>query len=122
MNTDTLPQPAHGEPPLSGRWRHSNGVLCCGTLRIATDSFDTDPSEEFKGELWSWVCEKLNTTPDLSAVEVHSKETMDEVREILESVDTHILNSKATPEAHTPERMLSIRIHYALAKLNPPQG
>jgi len=56
---------------------------------------------------------------DDTTVEVHSKETMDEVRKILESVDTHILNSKATPEAHTPERMLSIRIHYALAKLNP---
>jgi hypothetical protein len=45
---------------LLGEWRYSNGVLCCGSLRIAYESIDTNPSDAFKDELFKWVCEKLN--------------------------------------------------------------
>lgn len=47
-------------PPLMGNWRHSNGVICCGTLRIANVDIDTNPSEEFKSELLGWICKTLN--------------------------------------------------------------
>lgn len=117
MNTDTTPQPAHGEP-----WeKPDRDVDDYGNVRWLageTGSFRDEAEALRATECWNL----LAPHPNLSAVEVHSKEKMDEVRKILEGVDTYILNSKATPDAHTPERMISIRIHYALAKLNPPQG
>ena len=48
------------ELPLYGEWRHGGGYLCCGTLRIARESFDTTPVEGFKAEVFDWVCETLN--------------------------------------------------------------
>ena len=48
------------EIPLSGKWHHGNGVLICGTLRIAREDFDVLPSSEFKKELFDWICEVLN--------------------------------------------------------------
>lgn len=47
-------------PPLSGRWRYSGDLLCCGTLRIAALDIDTQPSDEFKARLLEWMCETLN--------------------------------------------------------------
>lgn len=51
--------------------------------------------------------------PDLSAVEVHSKETMDEVREALKKAGdyAHFVGASSTCAA----------CFSALAKLNPPQ-
>lgn len=46
--------------PLSGRWRYNNGFLCCGTLRIARIDFDNNSSEEFKQEVFDWMCQELN--------------------------------------------------------------
>ena len=57
---DAFPQETVTAPPLLGHWRHSNGVLCCGSLRIATDNFDTSPSADFVAEIWTWICETLN--------------------------------------------------------------
>lgn len=48
------------QKPLTGRWRWSNGTLCCGTMRIARLDFDTDPSHEFQEELLDWICNTLN--------------------------------------------------------------
>jgi len=50
--------------PLSGRWRNSAGVLCCGTLRIAVESFDTDPAPEVKQRIMDWMCAILNAAQD----------------------------------------------------------
>lgn len=46
--------------PLSGDWRHTNGYLICGTMRIARMDFDTDPSDEFKQQLFDWIVDTLN--------------------------------------------------------------
>lgn len=46
--------------PLLGCWRHGNGAICCGTLRIAREDFDTQPSRECKDEILDWVCSTLN--------------------------------------------------------------
>ena len=48
------------KPPLQGTWRHSNGVICNGTLRIAQESFDTSPAPEYRDEVLDWMCETLN--------------------------------------------------------------
>jgi len=45
---------------LTGRWRISEGVLCCGTLRIASFDFDTDPSDEFKQGVYKQMLDALN--------------------------------------------------------------
>ena len=47
-------------PPILSEWRHGNGYLICGTLRIARADFDTDPSPGFKRELFDWICTRLN--------------------------------------------------------------
>lgn len=59
--------------PLTGRWHHGNGVLVCGTIRIAVESFDTLPSQEFKDQMFDWMCETLN-----AAVAKRVTETPDE--------------------------------------------
>ena len=48
------------KPPLIGRWRHNNGVICSGGLRIARESFDTSPAVEFRNEVLDWMVETLN--------------------------------------------------------------
>ncbi len=50
----------HVEAPLGRRWRHSNGTVCCGTMRIMRCDFDTNPSDDYKKEVLDWVCDTLN--------------------------------------------------------------
>lgn len=46
--------------PLNARWHHGGGYLCCGTVRIACEDFDTDPSDEFRKEMFDWIVKTLN--------------------------------------------------------------
>lgn len=46
--------------PLSGEWRCSGDIICCGTLRIAVLDIDTQPSDEFKAKLGAWMCRTMN--------------------------------------------------------------
>ena len=39
-----------------GPFRHNNGVICCGTLRIARADFDTNPSPEVQKEILDALC------------------------------------------------------------------
>lgn len=57
-------EPVGDEPPLSGRWHFGNGVVVCGTLRIFSEDFDTNPAEDFKEQLLQWVCDTLNAAQD----------------------------------------------------------
>lgn len=57
--TKALPHRAR-DPLLSGTWHHGNGVLVCGTLRIARVDFDTSPAPEVAAEILDWVCGTLN--------------------------------------------------------------
>ncbi len=52
------------QPPFSGEWRHNNGYLICGTLRIAVQDFDTSPSEKMKKEIFDWIVQSLNAAQD----------------------------------------------------------
>lgn len=54
------------QPPLKAHFRHNNGYICCGTLRIAKEDIDTNPSDTFKKELFDWICETLNAEIDKS--------------------------------------------------------
>lgn len=55
------PESFPDSPLGNSEWHHGNGVLCCGTLRIATADFDTNPSEEFREEMFDWIVAKLNS-------------------------------------------------------------
>lgn len=48
------------QSPLTGEWRHSNGFICCGTLRVMRSDFDTNPAPEFATEVLDWVVNRLN--------------------------------------------------------------
>lgn len=53
------------EPPLTGRWHHGNGVLVCGTVRVARADFDTNPSAAFEDEMLGWMCRVMNAETGL---------------------------------------------------------
>lgn len=46
-------------------FHHDNGVLVCGTVRIAREDFDSGPSEEFRKTFWDWICRTMNTVAKL---------------------------------------------------------
>jgi hypothetical protein len=48
------------ERVLESEWRHSNGMLFCGTMRIAKADFDTDPAPDFKERVFDDICNALN--------------------------------------------------------------
>jgi hypothetical protein len=53
-----------GEPVLSkGSWRHNQGMLFSGTLRVARADFDTAPSEKVRDEILQNICDAMNTSP-----------------------------------------------------------
>ena len=45
---------------LLGEWRHNNGYVCCGSMRIFKTDIDTNPNESFTKELLDWVVNQLN--------------------------------------------------------------
>jgi len=47
-------------PPFTGHWRGGNGVISCGTLRIFSENFDTNPADHIKAAIVKWVCDTLN--------------------------------------------------------------
>lgn len=53
-------QRSRSPAPLSGEWRCSGHMICCGTLRIAVFDIDTQPSDEFVAKLGAWMCHTLN--------------------------------------------------------------
>jgi hypothetical protein len=44
----------------SGRWRVNEYGVYCGTLRIASFDFDTDPSVEFRSDVYEYMEQALN--------------------------------------------------------------
>lgn len=52
------------EPPLTGNWHHGNGVLVCGSIRIARSDFDTDPNQAFQDSIFDYICKVLNNNTD----------------------------------------------------------
>lgn len=115
MNTDTPPQPAHGEPWRVYEYNCKTSVVNAAGDEVAV--FDSDKDADRAIE----CVNKLMFHSDLSAVEVHSKETMDEVRKTLEGIananprEWGDMNDQFEPWAKSLARS-------ALAKLNPPQG
>ena len=62
------PDLAGMKPPLgSNEWRWINGYLCCGTIRVAQDDWDTSPSQEFKQSIYDWVTTVLNNAVQAAA-------------------------------------------------------
>ena len=47
---------------LTGRWRVSENGIFCGTIRVARFDFDTDPSDEFKQQVYRQIESRMNPT------------------------------------------------------------
>jgi hypothetical protein len=47
-------------PTLKGHWRHSHGLIFCGTLRIAREDFDTNPHPDFRDKVFDEICAAMN--------------------------------------------------------------
>lgn len=110
MKTDTPPQPAHGEP-----WRgDSDGIYNALGERLSHHENDC-------GEIARTVqcVNLLSPHPDLSAVEVHSKETMDEVRAALDLFGQIFALQKPAPLGGWNWDQLASQSTDALTKLNP---
>lgn len=63
----TLPSfaPATGSgPTLRGLWRHSHGLIFCGTLRVAREDFDTSPHPDFRDKVFDEICAAMNKAPN----------------------------------------------------------
>lgn len=48
------------KPPLTGLWHYGNGALVCGTINVARADFDTNPTQDFQDDLFTWACDTLN--------------------------------------------------------------
>ena len=48
--------------PLKGHFRINENLLSCGTIRIARFDIDTNPSPEFRSELYGWIEQRLNAS------------------------------------------------------------
>jgi hypothetical protein len=66
-----LTAPAGGPPPFTGHWRGGNGVISCGTLRIFSENFDTNPASDIKAVIVQWVCDTLNSAQRPGVVAGH---------------------------------------------------
>lgn len=52
--------PSGSAPVLRGEWRHSHGMIFCGTLRIAKADFDTNPHPDFCARVFDDICRTMN--------------------------------------------------------------
>lgn len=133
MKPDTPPQPAHGEPWPTLYLDESIG--CFGDVRRQdTDeqyihiqpvgpggSKERNDQRQAIGRRVADTWNLLALHPDLSIIEVHSKETMDEVRSTLEKVisrEYRFIMDADEPASKEQKDFLGV-VESALAKLNP---
>jgi hypothetical protein len=108
--------PAHGKPWRVYEYNCNTSVVNAAGDEVAV--FDSDKDADCAIE----CVNKLMLHPDLSAVEVHSKETMDEVKATLEKVisrEYRFIMDGDEPASKEQQTFLQI-VESALAKLNPP--
>ncbi len=60
MTYEEMLAEADSGPPLPGEWRHNQGMIFCGTIRVAVQDFDNEPSDERKIEILDWMVMALN--------------------------------------------------------------
>lgn len=113
MNTDTPPQPAHGKPWRVYEYNCNTSVVNAAGDEVAV--FDSDKDADCAIE----CVNKLMLHPDLFAVEVHSKETMDEVRAALDLFGQIFALQKPAPLGGWNWDQLASQSTDALTKLNP---
>lgn len=58
--------------PLMGRWHHGGGTLICGTLRIAREDFDTNPSDEFRKAVFDQIVRTMNDAANVAEAQKHN--------------------------------------------------
>ncbi|WP_431290438.1 hypothetical protein [Burkholderia cepacia] len=95
------------EAPLIGRWHHGNGVLVCGSIRVAVESFDTQPSQEFMDQMFDWICETLNTATSGAQADARERLT-EEQRESVEHAATWLARSEDLQNKAHAERLRAL--------------
>lgn len=96
--------------PLSGHWHHGNGAVVVGTVQVAREDFDTNPSEAFKKEFWDWVCSTMNAAVAKHLEAIHLQEEAERIaREFPEPTPTImqkvlIMGLHGTPEQQEQAR------------------
>lgn len=90
------------EPPLLGRWHHGSGTLVCGTIRIADESFDTDPCDEFKQEVFAWMCGVLNDAVEAFRAGGQSSQQLAERINALEGQRDRLVDGIKLAMRHVP--------------------
>lgn len=120
--TSAAALPPPGPPPVSGHWRSGNGVISCGTLRIFSENFDTNPANHIKAGIVQWVCNTLNAAQPSRALAVQR----DCGPESIYSPPLHLVNHLAAliaadllGQATDDDRLLvSIRLVELLVRAN----
>lgn len=59
--------PSCSAPVLRSEWRHSHGMIFCGTLRIAKGDFDTNPHPDFCARVFDDICRTMNAAQNEQA-------------------------------------------------------
>ncbi|MFC4424083.1 hypothetical protein [Cupriavidus pampae] len=116
------PSASSAPPPFTGHWRGNNGVVTCGTLRIFSESFDTNPADDIKAGIVRWVCETLNAAQRADA----PKPLPSGGRDAMYSPPLHLVNQVAAliaadllGQATDDDRLLvSIRLVELLVRAN----
>ena len=108
-------KPEAPERPLSGEWRHSNGFVSNGTLRVFRADFDTNPSNEFVSEVLDWVVSRLNSRASSTTVPVEvikgaalpsspSVDALEVVRNLAEMYEAEHQEAMYQKDAHAESR------------------
>lgn len=94
------------KPPLTGRWHHGHGALVCGTINVARADFDTNPTQQFQDELFTWACETLNARINEYDVECRAKAMLPLAIEIATEQHAGQVDKAGRPYIEHPIRVM----------------
>lgn len=74
---------------IMSEWRHNNGFLIKHTMRVAKEDFDTDPSDDYKKEIFDYLCEAANNYEQANEKIQSLQSTIDGLQTALFKISTH---------------------------------
>ena len=101
------------KPSLVGRWHHGNGALVCGTINVARADFDTNPTQQFQDELFTWACDTLNAGVAEYELERVAKALLPRAIEIAEDQHSGQVDKAGQPYIEHPRRVMRAMRNYA---------
>jgi len=107
------PAPA-STPPFTGHWRGGNGVISCGTLRVFSENFDTNPADNIRAEIVKWVCDTLNAAQRTPAVPA-ARESVAEPAAQAHRLTNEKLGTQTSPQYWIHELRIMARTRRAVS-------